>query len=116
MKPRHYFSALLFLASASAIAGPIKTKDDAIKLAIGAIHKFHLTTLKDECGLIDVFERPSYFEIIVRERHTQNCGGTPETGPRLFNVRVRKQDGRLTSDVYDGTNYRPVDHKPVQTK
>lgn len=72
--------------------------------------------LKDECGSIVAIEKSSCFEIIVRERHTQDCGGTPETGPRLFNVRVRKQDGRLTSDVYDGATYQLVDHKPVQAK
>lgn len=116
MKPFHCLSALLFLASTWAFAGKIKTEGEAIKLATDAIHKFHLTTLKDECGLIDVVEKPSYFEIVVRERHTQNCGGAPETGPRLFNVRVRKHDGRLTSDVYDGTNFKPVDHKLIQAK
>jgi hypothetical protein len=106
----------LFLASSSAFSGQIQTEDAAIKLASEAIHKFHLTTLKDECGLLDVNEKPAYFEIMVRERHTQNCGGSPETGPRLFTVRVRKRDGRLTSDVYDGTSYKPVDHEPSQAK
>jgi hypothetical protein len=43
------------------------------------------------------------------EGHTQGCGGTKETAPRLFSVRVRKRDGRLTSDAYDGVNYKPVD-------
>jgi hypothetical protein len=111
MKPLHCLAALLFLGSTSVFSAQIRTRDEAIKLATAAIHKFHLTTIKDECGLIEVVERSSYFEIAVRERHTRNCGGTPETGPRLFNVRVRKQDGRLTSDVYDGTNYRLLDHK-----
>jgi hypothetical protein len=109
-------SALLLLAATTALSGPITTEDEAIKLATDAIHKFQLTTLRDECGLVDVIERPSYFEIVVRERHTQKCGGTPETGPRLFSVRVRKHDGRLTSDVYDGTTYKPVDHKLVQAR
>lgn len=45
-------------------------------------------------GVIDVIEKPSYFELVVHERHTPACGGTPETGPRLFNVRVRKRDRR----------------------
>lgn len=116
MRPFHCLSALLLLASTTAFSGPITTEDEAIKLATDAIHKFQLTTLRDECGLVDVTERPSYFEIVVRERHTQNCGGTPETGPRLFSVRVRKHDGRLTSDVYDGTTYKPVDHKLVQAR
>ena len=108
--------AILLLASALAFAGQIKTKDEAIKLAIDAIHKYNLTTLSDECGLADVIAKPSYFEIVVRERHTKNCGGTPETEPRLFNVRVRKHDGQLTSDVYDGINYKLVDHQLVPSK
>ncbi|WP_332851919.1 hypothetical protein [Duganella sp. S19_KUP01_CR8] len=110
MKLFRCLPALLFLASTLALAGQIKTKDEAIKLAIDAIHKYHLTTLNDECGLADIIEKPLYFEIVGRERHTKNCGGTPETGPRLFNVRVRKHDGQLTSDVYDGTNYKLVNH------
>jgi hypothetical protein len=111
MKPFHCLSALLLLASTLAFAGQVKTEDEAVKLATDAIHKFHLTTLKDECGLVGVIEKPSYFEIVVRERHTKICGGAPETGPRLFNVRVNKRDGLLTSDVYDGVSYKPIDRK-----
>lgn len=114
MKPLHYLPLLVLLASTYAVSGQIKTKDEAIKLATYAIHKFRLTTIKDECGVIDVVEKPSYFEMIVRERHTQNCGGMQETGPRLFNMRIRKHDGQLTSDVYDGTTYQPVDHIPAK--
>jgi hypothetical protein len=116
MKPLHYLASLLFLVATSAFSGQVKSEDEAIKLATDAIHKFRLTNLKDECGLIDVIEKASYFEIVVRERHTKSCGGSPETSPRLFNVRVRKSDGRLTSDVYDGTTYKPVDHKPDQAR
>jgi hypothetical protein len=114
MKPFHCLASLLLLASTSAFCRQVNTEADAIKLATNAIHKFHLTTLKDECGAIDVNEKPAYFELIVRERHTQDCGGSRETGPRLFTVRVRKRDGRLTSDVYDGTSYKPLDHQPGQ--
>jgi hypothetical protein len=116
MKPFHYLACLLLLVAAPALSAEVKTEDEAIKLATDAIHKFHLTTLRDECGLVDVIDKPSYFEIVVHERHAQGCAGSPETGPRLFNVRVRKRDGRLTSDVYDGTSYQPVDHKPRNAK
>jgi hypothetical protein len=116
MKLLHFLPALMLLASASAFSGQSIGKDRATKLAISAIHDFHLTTLPDECGSIDVTETPSYFEFKVRERHTANCGGAPETAPRLFSVRVRKHDGRLTSDVYDGTNFKPVDHVPKRVK
>lgn len=111
-----YLTVILLLTSAPADASRINSKDEARKLAITAIHKYHLTALKDECGLVDVTEHPSYFEIVVREHHTQNCGGLPETGPRLFNVRVRKHDGQLTSDVYDGINYKLANHKPIFDK
>lgn len=116
MKTLHYLAAALLLVSTSAHSGQIRTKDEASKLAIAAIQKYHLTALKDDCGSIDVIDQPLYFEIVVRERHTQKCGGLPETGPRLFNLRVRKKDGQLTSDVYDGTTYKLVNHKPVRTK
>jgi hypothetical protein len=109
-------AALLLLASASASSVPVNTEDEAIRLATNAIRRFHLTTLKDECGLVDVVEKPSYFDIVVRERHTQHCGGTLDTRPRLFNVRVRKRDGQLTSDVYDGVSYKPVDHALGRTR
>lgn len=113
---RYYLSALLFSASAAALAAPINTKEKAVKVSINAIRKFELTTLSDECGAIVVAEKPLYFEVVVRERHTQHCAGARETGPRLFNVRVRKRDGRLTSDVYDGISFLPVDHKPALDK
>ena len=101
MKPLHCLTSVLIFVATSAISGEVKTEDAALKLAIGAIHKFHLTTLKDECGVAYVIDKPSYFDVVVREHHTPTCGGTPETAPRLFTVRVRKHDGRLTSDVYE---------------
>jgi hypothetical protein len=116
MRILHYATALLFLASASAWSAPVGSGDEAIRLATDAIHKFHLTTLMDECGRVDVIDKRSYFEVVVRERHTQGCGGTLETGPRLFSIRVRKYDGRLTSDAYDGVSYKPVDHELGRTE
>lgn len=115
MKPR-VLAILLVLVCASAFSGPVKTVEQATTLAIGAIRKFQLTALRADCGVIDAVERETFYEFIVRERHLQNCGGTSETGPRLFSVRVRKRDGRLTSDVYDGVSFQPVDHKPQQAK
>jgi len=112
MNPFHRLSVLLLLVPSLAFAGQVKTKEEATALAISAIHKFRLATVRDDCGVIAAIERRSYFEFTVRERHTPECGGTKETGPRLFKVRVRKRDGQLTSDVYDGVSYRPVDHTP----
>lgn len=112
MHPFYRLSVLVLLVPALTFAGQVKTKAHATALVISAIHKFRLATVRDDCAVIDVIETRPYFEFIVRERHTSECGGTKETGPRLFNVRVSKRDGQLTSDVYDGVSYRPVDHTP----
>jgi hypothetical protein len=113
MKSPHYLLALTLLVSAPAFSAQVKSEEAAVKVAASAIRKFHLTTLRDECGVLDVVEKPSYFEVAVRELHTPACGGSPETGPRLFNLRVQKRDGRITSNVYDGTHYRPFDRALV---
>lgn len=106
----------LSLVSVMACAGPVTTEAQATKLALDAIHKYHLTTLRDECGVADVSEHKAYFDVDVREVHSPACGGAPETEPRLFTVRVRKRDGGLTSDVYDGATYQPVNRPLGEVK
>lgn len=106
-----FLPVALFLVSAPAVSGQVKSEDEAIRLVLSAVHKFHLTTLKDECIATESVEGSKRFEIVVREHHTQSCGGDPETEPRLFSVRVRKSDGLLSSDVYDGVSYKPVDRE-----
>lgn len=112
MKTFRYVAALLMLTSlsASALSTPVRTQDEAIKLTQDAIHKLDLTPLSDECRSIEATETRHYFELVVREKHTPTCGGDPDTGPRLFNVRVRKRDRQLTSDAYDGVRYRLLNH------
>lgn len=117
MKPSQFAiaTAIFFAVAANANANAsnqITSRDSALKLAIEAVHKFHLTTLKDECGSIAVIERAAFFEIVVREVHSRHCGGSVETAPRLFSLRVMKADGQVTSDVYDGTSFQPVNRSP----
>lgn len=116
MKMLRWLIVVLGLASAVALAGPVTTEAQATKLALDAIHKYHLTTLRDECGVADISEHKLYFDVDVREVHNAECGGIPETQPRLFTIRVRKRDGRLTSDVYDGVTYQPVNHPLHEVK
>ena len=110
MKLPHYLPAFLLIISTAVCSAPVRTEIDALKLATSAIRKFQLTTLKPECGSASAVERRAHFDVIVRERHSAACGGDPQTSPRLFNVRVRKHDGRLTTTAYDGVNYLPLDH------
>jgi hypothetical protein len=107
--------AMSAAACASAFAEKVTTRDAAINLAVKAIHQYHLTTLKDDCGRLDVREEASWLDVDVVEVHDAACGGDPQTQPRLFTVRVRKSDGRMTSDVYDSVSYLPVDHELAKT-
>jgi hypothetical protein len=109
-------AALLLLASSPAFSAQVETEDAAIKLALTAVHRYQLTPLTDESILLEVTESPTEFDVLMRERHSQRCGGDPETGPRLFNILVRKRDGRLSSDAYDMTTYQRVDRKPKPSR
>jgi hypothetical protein len=111
MKVLRHLPGLLLLLSAAAIARPAITEGEAIRRVVGAVHRFELTTLRDGCWEMDVTEQAARFELTVRERHTPACGGDPATGPRLFTVFVSKRDGRMTSDVYDGVSYRPLNRR-----
>jgi hypothetical protein len=108
---RHLATPVLLASTVACAAAPVRTGHEAIRLAAAAIDKYELTSLRDECGLLSAREAKSYFDVDFRERHTPSCGGDPETKPRLFTVRVRKRDGRMTSDVYDGVDYRPLNRK-----
>jgi len=116
MKPNYFIAALCFLLSTSAFSAQVTSDTEATRLAIDAMHEYKLTTLNDDCVLVAAAEKPAYFEITMRELHSKSCGGDPETGPRLFNIRVRKRDGRLTSDAYDGTTYQRVNRKPKPSR
>lgn len=108
---RYVLISFLFVISEPSFAARVNTEEDAIKLTLQAIHKYQLTTLKDECFSTQVDDMKFYFDITVREVHNPACGGAPEVEPRMFNVRVRKRDGRLSSDAYDAVTYQRIDHK-----
>lgn len=99
------------LASAWVRAQPVHSKTDAILSTAAAVHRFELTSNTDECLRFNVTEKPTRYDIEVREHHGAGCGGSAATEPRLFTVRVRKQDGQLTSDAYDGVAFKPVDRR-----
>jgi hypothetical protein len=113
MNIRSLVLAVLLLACSVVFpvcAAEVRTEEQAVKLATEAISRYQLTTLKGDCGVIQVTSMRKRFDLVVRERHTAACGGDSETEPRLFTLRVRKRDGQITSDVYDHVTYRLVDH------
>lgn len=96
------------VAAATPLQVPVPQAAKA--LATAAIHRLRLTSLPDHCLRLEVDDEGTRFVITVHERHEPPCAGDPEIEPRLFSILVRKRDGRMSSDVYDATDYRPLDH------
>lgn len=89
----------LSLITTTAIAKPVKNIDQAIDLVEKSIVKNKLTTLKTECLSFVHGGNDIYYEIDVREKHNEQCGGDPETAPKLFTYMINKKTGRLKTDA-----------------
>ena len=86
--------------------------DQAVSAATEAIHTYHLTTLSDQCLRYDVDDSSdkSFFIITVREdNHDVSCGGDPDISPRLFDIKVARDNTQIltNADDADGT-YRSL--------
>lgn len=91
------------LMASAAIAKPVKNVEQAVDLVKKSIVKNKLIDSKLECLWFDYDETDNnnaYYEIDIREHHTEQCGGDPETAPRLFSYKVDKKTGKLCTDSY----------------
>ena len=88
----------IILVSACAGTGNIRSEDEALALVRKSIVKNRLTALKEECYVFIVDDKPSSYEIDVREKHNRECGGDPNTAPRLFGYVVDKNTGKMKTD------------------
>jgi hypothetical protein len=84
--------------------------DEATLLASAAIRSNRLTTLPDECLQYSVSTSEGEFVVEVRENHRRpECKGDPETAPRLFDVRVHRDTGAMTTNA----NAAPDTFRPL---
>lgn len=86
--------------------------DQAISAATDSIHTYHLTTLDDQCLRYDLDDSSdkSFFIITVREdNHDVSCGGDPDISPRLFDIKVARDNTQIltNADNADG-DYRSL--------
>jgi hypothetical protein len=77
-----------------------------------AIRNNKLVEKPDQC-LAYQFDGESskeYFIVEVRENHRHSeCGGDPQTSPRLFTVRVSRTTGDISTDAKsDNGTFRPL--------
>lgn len=77
----------------------------AVSLVGTAIVKQHLSALPLQClALSPAAEAPSGYLITVREVHSKECGGDPDTSPRLFSIKIDGAGKSLILKQVDGTD------------
>jgi hypothetical protein len=109
---------------ASAFAGkPCLSRSTAVRsiaeaeaLAARAAQVYRLSPIPLKCVVYQSVGDSAHVEagsywIVFRENHTPECGGAPQTGPRLFTIKITA-GGRMETDAYgtdtaNGT-YRPL--------
>ncbi len=65
------------------------------------IEKFKLSSRKRECTTVSIWGNDTQtLTVEVRENHTPECGGDPETSPRLFTLEINKNTGKAYSDRF----------------
>ena len=88
-------------------------EDKALLAVSAAIRKNHLVDQKpDQCLAyrVDSKSMKDAYVVEVRENHRhKECGGDPQTSPRLFTVRVAKATGDMTTDANSPAGeFRPL--------
>ncbi len=94
---------------------PVGSADEATLLVRAAIRSHRLTALADECLQFSVSTPdPATFAVEVRENHRRTeCGGDPQTAPRLFDVRVDRATAAMTTNANgDAAVFRALPPSP----
>ncbi|MFZ7156911.1 hypothetical protein ACLS0M_09405 [Avibacterium avium] len=101
---KRFFSALIasIMSFNFALAAPITNIAQAVELVERSIIKNQLSPLPLDCIMFTEMHTESHspnYQIDVRENHNSQCGGDPNTAPRLFSYLVNKITGRLQTDA-----------------
>jgi len=81
---------------------PASHEDETVLAVSQAVRKNELVGKPDQCIAyqFDGESSRDYFIVDVRENHRHSeCGGDPQTSPRLFTVRVSKSTGEMSTDA-----------------
>lgn len=95
---------ILSMAASAAMAQPQQkpSPPPELVLAVQAIQQHKLTSLSTKClrfGISRQPVNPEIAEIRVFEKHNAECGGDPQTQPRLFDMQVNKKTKQIWTDA-----------------
>jgi hypothetical protein len=116
---------IMILAIATALpsaanAGPSKhslNEDRALKLLIRILTRdqVYAKRISLNCVTFDTEEkRDPYFEIALREKHTADCGGDPDTAPVVARYRVYRLSGKIEWLNTTENNWQPYNPKKIK--
>ncbi|MFZ7198475.1 hypothetical protein [Avibacterium avium] len=100
---KQFFPALIasIVLANSALATPVTNIEQAVELVQASVVKNKLSPLRLECITFVEAQTESNapdYQIDVRENHNAQCGGDPQTAPRIMTYQVDKKTGRLCTD------------------
>jgi len=84
----------------------IHSRSEAEALAANAASIYKLSPIPLQCVVYESYDdgekngKKGPYAVLFRERHTPECGGDPNTEPRLFTILVTSK-GKMTTDAYD---------------
>jgi hypothetical protein len=79
----------------------IKDDDAAAVRAAAVTDEYRLTSIKTTCLYFDTVDKGKAYLVRVREKHSKECGGDPETSNTVFFMKLRKRDGHATTTAYN---------------
>lgn len=109
MKPAFLLAALLPLLVPAAHAQSVRSEEQAVERVAASVARHKLTRLSPECLTFTADKTPGGYTVEVREKHSPQCGGDPETAPRLFSYEIDQASGRMRIDDPVSGELRPID-------
>jgi hypothetical protein len=75
-------------------------EDDVFSRARGAIAQYQLTSVPVTCLKLAIDNTSAeLYELTVYELHNDQCGGDPQTQPRLFSLQLSRTDAKIWTDA-----------------
>jgi hypothetical protein len=100
--------ATALLSPAALLAGPARhslNEDGALNLLLRTIKRDHVYAkrISVDCVTFDTEETAEeYFQFVLKENHTEKCGGDPDVSPVVDRYRVYRASGKI--EWYEAVN------------
>jgi hypothetical protein len=97
--------------------GRALNEDAALHLLLHTLTRDHVYAkrISLDCVTFDTEETTKeYFQFLLRENHTDKCGGDPETSPVVDRYRVHRASGKI--ELYEAAKDTWRDYNPARIR